>query len=146
MARLNLRSFAQPDLLTGLQAANLLNLLTPFQMFFEMKGVELPTNPTDPIDVRALAAVLAQPDEDMPGDLVEALYLISSLGSEDRFDELLVLADANGIEADSEVTPLDLATQIWLKNPDALERMEQERSFEKRRTFESFIAEFCHQA
>jgi hypothetical protein len=105
-----------------------------------MKGIELPTNLTDPIDVRALAAVLAQPDEDMPGELVEALHLISSLGSEDRFDELLELAVTNEIEVDSEVTPLDLATQIWLKNPEALERKEQERSFEKRRTFESFIA------
>ena len=75
MARLNLRSFAQPDLLKGLPAANLLNLLEPFRMFFEMKGLELPTNLTDPIDVRALAAVLAQPDEDMPGELVEALHL-----------------------------------------------------------------------
>lgn len=140
MARLNLRSFAQPDLLKGLQAANLLNLLEPYRMFFEMKGLEIPTNLTDPIDVRSLAAVLAQPDEDMPGELVEALHLISSLGSEERFDDLLVLADANEIEVDSEVTPLDLATQVWLKNPEALERKEQERSFEKRRTFESFMA------
>jgi hypothetical protein len=38
MARFNLRSFAQPELLKKIQPANLLPLLEPFRMFLEMKG------------------------------------------------------------------------------------------------------------
>jgi len=140
MARFNLKSFAQPELLKKIQPANLLPLLQPFHLFFEMKGFSLPLNPDQEIDATALGCVLAQPDEDMPGDLVEALHLIGTIGSDDRFDELLDLAVANGIETDGEVTALDLAVQIWLKNPDALERREREEFFQKRKSFESFRA------
>ena len=72
--------------------------------------------------------------------MVEALHLIGSLGSDERFDELLDMAVANQIETDGEVTALDLATQIWLKNPEALERKEHEEFFQKRKAFESFRA------
>ena len=140
MARFNLRSFAQPDLLKKIQSANLIPLLEPFRMFLEMKGFDLPSGPDQEIDATTLGGILAQPDEDMPGDLVEALHLIGSIGSDERFDELLDLAGANQIEMDGEVTALDLATQIWLKNPEALERKEHEEFFQKRKSFESFRA------
>ena len=140
MARLNLKSFAQPDLLKKIQPANLLSLLEPFRLFLEMKEFLLPTEPPDEMDTGTLAAILAQPDEDMPGDLVEALHLIGSLGTDDRFDDLLELAAANEIETDNEITALDLATQVWLKNPEVLERKEHEEFFQKRKSFESFRA------
>jgi hypothetical protein len=140
MARLNLKSFAQPDLLKKIQPANLLSLLEPFRLFLEMKEFLLPTDPPDEMDTGTLAAILAQPDEDMPGDLVEALHLIGSLGTDDRFDDLLELAAANEIETDNEITALDLATRIWLKNPESLERKEHEEFFQKRKSFESFRA------
>ena len=140
MARFNLRSFAQPDLLKKIQPANLIPLLEPFRLFLEMKGFSLPSSADQEIDATALGNILAQPDEEMPGDLVEALHLIGSLGSDERFDELLDMAVANQIETDGEVTALDLATQIWLKNPEALERKEHEEFFQKRKSFESFRA------
>jgi hypothetical protein len=140
MARFNLRSFAQPDLLKKIQPANLIPLLEPFRMFLDMKGFDLPSGTDQEIDATTLGGILAQPDEDMPGDLVEALHLIGSIGSDERFDELLDLAGAHQIETDGEVTALDLATQIWLKNPEALERKEHEEFFQKRKSFESFRA------
>lgn len=140
MARFNLKSFAQPDLLKKIQSANLIPLLEPFRLFLEMKGFSLPSSTDQEIDALALGGVLAQPDEDMPGDLVEALHLISSLGTDERFDELLDMAAENEIETDNEITALDLATQIWLKNPEVLERKQHEECFERRRSFESFRA------
>ncbi|QOY88224.1 hypothetical protein [Paludibaculum fermentans] len=115
-------------------------MLEPFRMFLEMKGFDLPSGANQEIDATTLGGILAQPDEDMPGDLVEALHLIGSIGSDERFDELLDLAGSNQIETDGEVTALDLATQIWLKNPEALERKEHEEFFQKRKSFESFRA------
>jgi hypothetical protein len=146
MAKLNLKSFSQPDLLKKIQRANLLLLLEPFRVFLDMKGFCLPTDPQEEMDTGALATILAQPDEDMPGDLVEALHLIDNLGSDDRFDELLDLAAASEIDTDSEITALDLATRIWLKNPEALERKEHEEFFQKRKSFESFRAASPEQA
>jgi hypothetical protein len=60
MARLNLKSFAQPDLLKKIQPANLLSLLEPFRLFLEMKEFLLPTEPPDEMDTGTLAAILAQ--------------------------------------------------------------------------------------
>lgn len=140
MARFNLKSFAQPDLLKRIQPANLIPLLEPFRLFLEMKGFSFPFGENLEIDTTALGSILAQPDEEMPGDLVEALHLIGTMGSDERFDELLAMAAANEIESDGEVTALDLATQIWLKNPEALERKENEEFFQKRKSFESFRA------
>lgn len=140
MARSSLKSFAQPDLLKKIQTKHLIPLFEPFRMFLEMKGFSLPSGADQEIDATALGGLLAQPDEDMPGDLVEALHLIGSLGSDERFDELLDMAAANQIETDGEVTALDLATQIWLKNPEVLERKQDEEFFQKRKSFESFRA------
>ncbi len=137
---LKLKSFAQPDLLKKIHPANLIPLLEPFRLFLEMKGFTLPAGEGAEIDATALGSILAQPDEEMPGDLVEALHLIDGFGSGERFDELLELAAANQIEAGAEVTALDLATQIWLKNPEALQRKQREEFFQKRKTFESFRA------
>src|ERR1017187_4622783 len=134
------KSLAQPDLLKRIQSENLIRLLEDHRIFFEMKGFDVPREAHIEIDYLALAGVLAQPDEDMPGDLVEALHLIGSLGSDEHFDELLDMAVANQIETDGEVTALDLATQIWLKNPEALERKEHEEFFQKRKSFESYRA------
>src|SRR5208283_3525378 len=101
------KSLAQPDLLRRIQPENLIRLLEEHRIFFEMKGFAIPPDAQLEIDYLTLAAVLAQPDEDMPGDLVDALHLISTIGCDDRFDELLDLAAANEIEVDSETTALD---------------------------------------
>ena len=134
------KSLAQPDLLKRIQPENLIRLLEDHRIFFEMKGFDVPRDARLEIDYLTLAAVLAQPDEDMPGDLVDALHLISTVGGDDRFDELLDLAGANEIEVDGDTTALDLATAIYLKNPAALSRKENEEFFQKRKTFESFRA------
>jgi len=134
------KSLAQPDLLKRIRPENLIRLLEDHRMFFEMKGFDVPREPHTEIEYLVLAGLLAQPDEDMPGDLVEALHLISTIGCDDRFDELLDLAAANEVDVEGEITALDLATAIYLKNPSALARKENEEFFQKRKTFESFQA------
>ena len=39
---LKLKSFAQPDLLKRIQPQNLIRLLEPHRLFFDMKGFSLP--------------------------------------------------------------------------------------------------------
>ena len=73
---LKLRSFAQPDLLKRIHPANLLALLEPHRLFFDMKGFSLPAAVAEDLEYLGLAGILAQPDEDMPSDLVEALHVI----------------------------------------------------------------------
>lgn len=84
-----------------------------------------------------MAGILAEPDEEMPSDLVEDLHLIEHLGTTEYYDDLLQLTAANGIDPDSEAAAADLAVQVWLKDLQAPERKDREGLFQKRKNFES---------
>jgi hypothetical protein len=127
-------------LLNRIQPQNLLGLLEPHRLFFEMKKFSLPVGLENEIEYLTLAAVLAQPDEDMPSDLVEALHVIGNFSGDEYFDDLLKIAQQAGLEVDSEATTPDLATRLYLRDPQVLERKEREQLFEKRKTFESYRA------
>ena len=137
---LKLKSFAQPDLLKKIQPHNLLRLLDAYRLFFEVKGFSLPAREDDEIDYLTLAGVLAQPDEDMPSDLVEALHVIGNFSGDEYFDDLLRLAQQAGFEVSGDTTTADLATRLYLHDAQVLERKERERLFEKRTSFESYRA------
>ena len=137
---LKLKSFAQPDLLKKIQHQNLIRLLEPHRLFFEMKGFSLPAGDDGKIEYLALAGVLAQPDEDMPSDLVEALHVIGNFSGDEHFNDLLELAQREALDVAADATTPDLATQIYLRDSQILERKDREQVFEKRKTFESYRA------
>lgn len=137
---LKLKSFAQPDLLKRIQIRNLVRLLEPHRLFFDMKGFSIPVRDHGVIDYLALAGIFVQPDEDMPSELVEALHVIGSFSGDEYFDDLLELAQSVEIEVGGEPTTPDLATRIYLHDPQVLERKEREVLFEKRKNFESYRA------
>ncbi|MGD1091508.1 MAG: hypothetical protein ABSB35_05875 [Bryobacteraceae bacterium] len=137
---LQLKSFAQPDLLKRIQSQNLILLLEPHRLFFDMKGFSLPAGDPHEIEYLTLAGILAQPDEDMPSDLVEALHVIGNFSGDEHFDDLLKLAQQAGLDVEGDATTPDLATRIYLRDPQVLERKERERLFEQRKTFESYRA------
>jgi hypothetical protein len=135
-----LKSFSHPDVLKQFQPAILIRLLETSRLFFDMKGFAIPPPGTDDLDYLALAGILAEPDEDMPGDLVEALHLISELGTDEFFDDLLRIAAESDVEVTDEMTAPDLAARIWLKDPQLLERKDREGLFDRRKSFDSFRA------
>jgi hypothetical protein len=137
---LKLKSFAQPDLLKRIQPQHLLQLLEPYRLFFDIKEFSLPAGEDGEIEYLALAGVLAQPDEDMPSDLVEALHVIGNFSGDEHFNDLLELAQQQGLDVDADATAPDLATRIYLSDSQVLERKVQEQLFEKRKTFESYRA------
>jgi hypothetical protein len=137
---LKLKSFAQPDLLKRIQAENLILLLGRHRLFFDMKGFTLPIGGDQEIDHLTLAGVLAQPDEEMPSELVEALHIIGNFGSDEYFDDLLQLAHQEQIGVEGDATAPDLATRLYLHDTQILERKEREQLFEKRKTYESYRA------
>src|SRR6185312_5369335 len=137
---LRLKSFAQPDLLKRIQRDNLLSLLEPHRLFFDMKGFALPVGARGEIEYLALAGLLAQPDEDMPSDLVEALHVVGIFSGDEYFDDLLEMANKASIDVVGDTTTPDLATRLYLHDPQILERKEREVLFEKRKNFESYPA------
>jgi|DewCreStandDraft_4_1066084.scaffolds.fasta_scaffold13472_2 hypothetical protein len=136
---LKLRYFSHPDMLRQFDPSVLIRIVQTAEGFFASKAFPLPPlNNGDEIDYEALAGILADPDEEMPGALVDGLHLISELGNEACFDDLLQMAGEADIPVGEEVTPQDLAALIWLAKPRLLQQKAQESNFERRKTFESF--------
>lgn len=140
MVRFNPKSFAQPDLLKAIHPNNLIRLLEPCREFLETRGLSLPREGDAEIDYPALSGILAQPDEWMDSQTIEGLHVISNLGTDANFDQLLDIARRNFIEVDMEATAADLAARIWIEAPQALELKEREVGSHRRRKFESFRA------
>jgi hypothetical protein len=70
----------------------LLRILSPCQEFLTAAGLPLPEAEDGEIDYLQLATILASPDERMNSNVVEGLHVITSLGTEDNFDDLLASA------------------------------------------------------
>ncbi len=140
MVRFNPKSFAQPDLLKSIQPGNLVRLLEPCRKLLEDRGLVLPPDGSGEIEYLRLSAILAEPDEWMDSHVVEGLHVISNLGLDSNFDELLDVARRNFVEIDLDATAVDLAARIWNEVPQALETKEREAGTHRRRKFESLRA------
>lgn len=135
---LQFKSFARPDLLKTIHPKHLTSLLEPHRRFLEDRGFGFPTGADVELDCLALAGILAQPDEETPSDLVEALYVIESYSDDQHFDELLAMAESSGLEVGEEETTVDLAVRLYLHDANLLERKLREQLCDRRRTFESY--------
>ena len=135
---LQFKSFARPDLLKTIHPKHLTSLLGPHWHFFEDRGFRVPVGAEQELDCLALAGILAQPDEEMPSELVEALYVIESFSDDQHFDELLAMAEAAGLEVGEEETTVDLAVRLYLHDANLFERKLREQLCDRRRTFESY--------
>jgi hypothetical protein len=68
------------------------------------------------------------------------LYAINEMATPDAMDEFLEAATATGLSLNSgpEVTPADIAVQVWLADPEMFERKHAEQLVRRPRSFQSF--------
>ena len=149
MAKYDVRRFANPEVLRTIRPDNLIQLLMPFAAYLLKRGVSLPVarlraandevgaEENDAFDYDALAGVLLNPDDDLEDDLVNALYLISECSTDTAASKLLGLAS---VESTQLLSPADIATQVYLKNPDLLERVHSEQFVGARKSFRYFLS------
>ena len=140
MPTYNLRRFADPDALKRMQKQYLLDLLLPHGAYFAGRGLTLSSTDGAEINHQALADILLNPDDAMPPPLVDALYYVNEMDTPEGMDDLLDAAAAKGIELDSgaEMTPGDVAVQLWMKDRGLFERQHAEQFLRRPRSFESF--------
>ena len=119
---LQFKSFTRPDLLKTIHPKNLASLLEPHRRFLEDRGFCLPAGTEHELDCLTLAGILAQPDEEMPSDLVEALSVIECFSDAQHFDDLLALAEAAGLEVGEEETAVDAQAQADSVPPPPADR------------------------
>jgi len=118
----------------------LLEFLRPFSEYLSSRGVALPTGAHPAIDYDALAHVLMTTDKSTPADLVESLYFVHEMATQQGMDDLLGEAAKHGIHLNlgDDSSPGDVALEMWLARPDLVQRRHAERRLQRRRNFESF--------
>jgi hypothetical protein len=140
MAAFRLPHFSAPDVLQRIDRVRLLAFLAPYRAFFADRGLTLPDPVSStPIPFEQLVHVLMSPDGDTPHELIDALYYVDGMATDERMHSLLTAARDAGLKLDGEsVTPADVAVQVWLLAPGLLARQHAEQYLTNPRSFEYF--------
>ena len=141
MATFRLPHFSSPEILRAVDRRRLIAFFEPHRAFFHARGVELPAAGSDAEpDHEALAAVFLSPDERTPRDLIDALYYVDGMATPAAMADLIESARAAGVPLDAadDVSPADLAVQVWLRAPDLLERRHAEQFLRNPKSFDHF--------
>ncbi|MEA5087803.1 hypothetical protein [Solidesulfovibrio sp.] len=141
MATLNFKRFSHVDDLKAIHLDSLIRFLEPHAAYFAAKGFILPSEGSpDDFDYEALTSLFISTD-DMPPDLVEALYQVNEMATPEGMQDLLERCEEVGVELvlGEEPAPTDVAVQTWLQAPEIFERAHNEYQLDRPRSFESFF-------
>ena len=140
MATYNLRRFSSPGALKRIESSRLIELFNPFRDFFAERKVYLPA-PGDLqlIPYKGLVDVLMSPASDMPTDLLDALYFIHELSTDEAMDTFLEDDEIRELAGETP-TPSDVAVLVWLRDRKELEKKHAEVSLRRPRSFDYFLA------
>ena len=140
MSTLQLRRFSKPALLRAIAPAHLLAFLRVHAEYFAAQGLILPQEDSEALNYTRLSEILLSPDQSTPPQLAEALFYVNELATEEGFDDLqAAIAETGlGLVVGDEVTPADLAIQVWLQAPRLIEKVHAEQRFLKARSFVYF--------
>lgn len=95
---------------------------------------------SEKLDLEGLSRIFMTPDEGTPEDLINSLYLVDEMATEQGMADLLEAArfEKLALEVGEDVSPADVAVQVWLTAPGLLERMHAEHHLSAPRSFEYF--------
>ena len=143
MATLNFRRFTHIEALKQVHPKWLKALLAPHAQYFTDRGVSV-DGPG--LDYESLINLLVEPDAEMPPTLINALYFIHEMSRPEDMDDLLEdnerrsPPDRIAFDFIDQPTPMDVAVQVWLQDPNRLEERHAEQQLTCRRSFECFQA------
>ncbi|MFQ5510163.1 MAG: hypothetical protein ACE5FN_12645, partial [Leptospirillia bacterium] len=141
LSTFHLKRIARPDDLKTIGHDHLLALLAPHEDFFSRRGVALPpVGSVNGIPYDDLAGIFVSPGADTPQALVDALYLINGMATQDCMDALLQATETAGVRLDApfDATPADVAVRTWLQAPDLMEQKHAEQHIKRPRSFVYF--------
>lgn len=140
MATFNPHRFSSPSAFDAVRAPRLSAFLSPFSEFLAGRGLNLPASAATAVDTAALVEIVMSPDADTPPDLIDALYYVHEMATPEGMDALLEAAEDRGIalEGGDDQSPLDIAIQVWLIEPDVLREKHAEQYLVRPRSFEYY--------
>ena len=143
MATFKLRQFSHPEFLKQVAPERLLQFLEPHAAFLKSRGFSFPaTADAKNLDYQSLANIFAALDTDVvpPKDLVDGLFFLDEMSTQEGMDSLLTEVERQGLTLDEDVdqSPGDIAVQVWFLDRDILERKHAEQYLIKPRTYEYY--------
>jgi len=142
MATFRTLAFARPATLREVRRDLLSKLLTPHAAFLKARKIELSSlgDANNHAALVSLSDVLMQPGADTPPALVDALFCISEIASEETFELLVETCDRLSLVIGTEPTPMDLAVALWTHAPDEARKIHSELLPQRIRSYEYFSA------
>lgn len=126
MSTYNLKRFAQPDVLKTIKPESLIAFLKPHESYLSGRNFTLTINGSGELEYEVLAAILMDSTEKTPIPMIDALYYIQEMSSNEQFDNLQELANGVNLTISADCTPADLAVALWLHDQELLKRSHAE--------------------
>jgi hypothetical protein len=140
MGTFALRHFSRPETLRTIATDRLINFLNPHRQFFSSRGLALPpTGSSEELDYSRLIGVFLSPNKKTPSELIDALYVVDEMATDEGMEALLDEVERQGLKIlGSDHTPADVAVHVYLINKRILERIHAEHHVARVRSFESY--------
>jgi hypothetical protein len=118
--------------------------LEPAREYLAGRSLILPMQDAEEsIDYERLAGIFMEPDNEMPKDLMQSASLIHEMSTDEAMSDLLAGAERLHLqlEVGDDPDPVDVAVQMWLLNPQALEELHQMYQLDRPRGFVHFVTD-----
>jgi hypothetical protein len=144
MPRLRFKNFSDLGFIQRIdKPKHLVPLLTAHRDYFLRQGIDISNlNNGDETD-RKLLEVFTQPDEEMPPDLLEALYVLDDLADEAGHDQILTEAERRGINFDGmpdDMSPGEFAIAVYRNHPELIRGCHEKITSRKIKNFQEYQA------
>jgi hypothetical protein len=142
MPRLRFKNFSDLAFIQGIDKPRFLGpLLSPHKDYFDRQKLDITKLTNDDGCDRRLLAVFTKPDEEMPADLLELLYVLDDLADEAGHDRILAQAERQGIRLDglgNDMTAGEFAIAVQGKHPRLIRVCHERTHFRKIKNYQEY--------
>jgi len=142
MARLRFKNFSDLAFIQAIDKPKYIRpLLEPHRDFFARQGIDIANlRNTDATD-RQLLQVFTQPDETMPADLLETLYVLDDLADESGHDRIQHEAERQGLSVDGDgMTAGEFAIAAHRGHPELVRVCHEKTLYRKVKNYQEYQA------
>ncbi|MCA9631968.1 MAG: hypothetical protein KC766_30150 [Myxococcales bacterium] len=142
MPRLQFKNFSDLAFIQSIDKPRFLGpLLAGHKDFFDRQKVDVTALTNDDACDRRLLTVFTQPDEEMPADLLEALYVLDDLSDEGGHDRILDEAERQGIDINGlgdDLTPGEFAIAVRDAHPRLIRVCHEKTIYRKIKNYQEY--------
>ena len=142
MPRLRLKNFSDLGFIQGIDKPQHFGaLLAGHRDFFDRQDIDITKLRNDDATDRHLLRVFTQPDEEMPADLLQTLYVLDDLADEAGHDRILDEAKRQGVLLDGRgLTPGEFAIVVQCAHPGLVSLCHEKTINQKIKNYQEYQA------